>query len=188
MGEFEILRRRGDMHRPLVSIITPASDRLDRLCRCIESVRGLGFKNYEHVVVVDGPPRVVLEKIASVVADKDRENQRVALATLNSRRNDFGITPSAVGLSLAAGKYICFLTEENGYLPTHFDRLVPALEDDPRLGFVYTPACMAGGGRSGTPTRGQDTSIWANPYSAASYSTSTWAESCRSAGSAGIGV
>jgi len=139
----EVLRRRSGAHRPAVSIITPVYDRVDCLARCLRSVKALRFEDYEQIVVVDGPPRNVLERIATLVADSDGVEQRVTLAVLKSRHNDWGITPAAAGLSLAEGKYVCFLSDDNGYLPTHFDRLVSTLESEPDLGFAYS-SCLYG--------------------------------------------
>jgi hypothetical protein len=36
------------------------------------------------------------------------------------------------------------LSDDNGYVPTHFDKLVATLEQDPELGFVYS-SCLYGG-------------------------------------------
>jgi hypothetical protein len=47
-------------------------------------------------------------------------------------------------LSLARGKYVCFLSDDNGYIPSHFDRLVETLEQDANLGFVYSSCLYAG--------------------------------------------
>jgi len=137
-AEFEILRPRREARPPVVSIITTVYDRVECLDRCIQSVQALRFEDYEQIIVADRPPAGVLEKIARVVGDHDRDRQQAALAVLKSRHNDWGITPAAVGLSLARGKYVCFLSDDNGYVPAHFDRLVTALESDPGLGFAYS--------------------------------------------------
>ena len=63
---------------------------------------------------------------------------------MTTRHNDWGIAPAAAGLSLARGRYVCFLSDDNGYVPTHFGRLVTALESDPGLGFVYS-SCLYDG-------------------------------------------
>jgi predicted O-methyltransferase YrrM len=155
--EFEILLSRRGANRPAVSIITTVYDRLDCLTRCIHSVQALNFKEYEHVIVADGPGHPILEKIEALVADNDCQGQRTAVVALKSRRGDWGITPSAVGLSLVSGRYVCFLSDDNGYLPTHFDRLFPILEGDPELGFAYS-SCLYGGRRvldAPAPQQGQ---------------------------------
>jgi len=144
--EYEILSPLPGKGAPVVSIITTVYDRIDCLDRCMQSVGALRFKDYEQIVVADRPPDGVLSKIASLVADRDREGQPVVLATLKSRYKDWGITPASVGLLLARGKHICFLSDDNGYVPTHFDKLVAALDADADLGFAYS-SCLYDGRR-----------------------------------------
>jgi hypothetical protein len=136
--EFDILRRRRETRPPAVSIVTTVYDRVECLERCIQSVQALRFQDYEQIVVADRAPERVIAEIEKVVAEFDCDEHKTSLAVLRERRNDWGITPATVGLSLAKGKYICFLSDDNGYLPNHFDRLVAMLEGDPGLGFVYS--------------------------------------------------
>jgi glycosyltransferase involved in cell wall biosynthesis len=65
-------------------------------------------------------------------------------ASLEQRRSDWGISPASIGLSLARGEYVCFLSDDNGYAPGHFDELVPTLDHDSDLGFVYS-SCLYDG-------------------------------------------
>lgn len=140
--QFEILRTRTRPHTPVISIITTVYDRKECLERCIRSVQSLRFTDYEHIIVADCPPRTVQADLARMVAQSDR----ITLVSLTSRRNDWGISPASAGLSLAKGKYVCFLSDDNGYLPHHFDRLVEALETDYQLGFAYS-SCLYNGNR-----------------------------------------
>lgn len=136
--EFDILRRRRETHPPAVSIVTTVYDRVECLEQCIRSVQALRFQDYEHIVVADRAPEPVIAEIERVVAEFDCDAQKTSLAVLHTRRNDWGITPAKVGLALAKGKYLCFLSDDNGYLPNHFDRLVAMLEGDPGMGFAYS--------------------------------------------------
>ncbi len=145
--EYEILWPPWQAQPPAVSIITTVYNRVDCLERCLRSVERLRFRDYEQIVVADRPPNDVLAKIKSLIADGDGEGRRqVGLAALKSRHNDWGITPAAVGLLLAKGKYVCFLSDDNGYATTHFDNLVAALENEPGLGFAYS-SCLYDGKR-----------------------------------------
>jgi hypothetical protein len=54
------------------------------------------------------------------------------------------MTPASAGVALATGKYISFLSDDNGYTPGHFDPLLAMLEKDPSLGFVYSSCLYAG--------------------------------------------
>ncbi len=128
---------------PKVSIVTTVFDRVACLERCIQSVQALSFKHYEHIVVADSPPSHILDQIENLMAVYGRGGH-LTFVTLRERKNDWGISPAAAGLELARGKYICFLSDDNGYLPGHFDKLVEALDGEPGLGFVYS-SCLYDG-------------------------------------------
>ena len=140
--EYELISAGARERTPVVSIVTTVYDRIDCLERCLRSTEALNFRDYEQIVVADAPPPPVLEQIAKIVA-KERSG-RATFATLTARHNDWGIAPAAAGLSLARGRYVCFLSDDNGYVPTHFDRLIATLESDPGLGFVYS-SCLYDG-------------------------------------------
>ena len=142
--EYELLRPRGGALHPAVSIVTTVYDRLDCLERCIRSVQALNFRDYEQIIVADAPPAGVVRHIAQLGHQYDPEARQITMATLKARRNDWGITPASVGVGLARGKYLCFLSDDNGYVPSHFDRLVATIESDPSLGFAYS-SCLYDG-------------------------------------------
>ncbi len=129
---------------PLVSIVTTVYDRVSCLDACLRSVQGLNFDAYEHIVVADGPSAPVLSLIRSLIEDHADGRHPLRLASLRSRGNNWGIAPASVGLSLSSGKYICFLSDDNGYRPEHFEKLLAAMETDPGLGFVYS-GCLYDG-------------------------------------------
>jgi glycosyltransferase involved in cell wall biosynthesis len=129
--------------RPKVSIITTVYDRLECLERCRASVCSLRFTDFEHIIVADAPPVPVLAELKKVLAIKSGGN-RLILASLEQRRNDWGISPAAMGLSLMRGEYVCFLSDDNGYAPEHLDELVRTLDRDPNIGFVYS-SCLYDG-------------------------------------------
>ena len=141
--EYHVLRAGSAGRTPAISIVTTVYDRVECLARCLRSTAALGFQDYEQIVVADSPPPSVLQQIVQI-ADRSRLNGRLTLATLNARHNDWGIAPAAAGLHLARGRYLCFLSDDNGYLPWHFDRLFETMEADRTLGFVYS-SCLYDG-------------------------------------------
>jgi glycosyltransferase involved in cell wall biosynthesis len=136
---------------PKVSIITTVYDRVDCLENCLRSVQALHFQDYEHIVVADCPPDHIVDQIADLVEFANRDSGKLSLLNLNARKNDWGMTPAAVGLSVARGQYVCFLSDDNGYTPEHFDKLVAALDASPGLGFVYSSCLWAGRGVLNSP-------------------------------------
>jgi hypothetical protein len=129
---------------PQISIITTVYDRVACLDACIRSVQALKFDCYEHIIVADAPPPTVLTQIRSLVGDSFDGRHRLRLAVSRIRAKDWGMTPATVGLSLATGQYVCFLSDDNGYKPEHFEKLAAALDEDPGLGFVYS-GCLYDG-------------------------------------------
>ncbi len=127
---------------PKVSIITTVYDRVACLRDCIRSVKHLVFQDFEHIVVSDHPPKQIVESILSLV--KREGDGRVLYANLNRRFNNWGIAPATAGLQLARGKYVCFLSDDNGYTSDHMSNLVSILERDNRIGFAYS-SCRYGG-------------------------------------------
>jgi hypothetical protein len=141
---FSVIHSSRSDHVPAVSIVTTVYDRVDCLRECIRSVKSLHFGDYEQIIVADAPGNEVAERIHALVETED--TGRITFALLEKRHNNWGIAPAAVGLHLACGKYVCFLSDDNGYQPDHFDHLMPALERDPALGFAYS-SCRYGGRR-----------------------------------------
>jgi spore maturation protein CgeB len=143
---YRILVARREGIRPKVSILTTVYDRVDCLERCIQSVEALRFRDFEHIVVADSPPADVLARIQDLVARHSQNSRSLSFANLAKRHQDWGMAPAAAGLERARGEYVCFLSDDNGYLPRHFDNLVRALDRDPQLGFVYS-SCLYDGRR-----------------------------------------
>ncbi|OLE54220.1 MAG: hypothetical protein AUG51_09300 [Acidobacteria bacterium 13_1_20CM_3_53_8] len=139
---YQILRQSKAQSLPLLSIITTVYDRVKCLEHCLRSVNTLHFQDYEQIVVADCPPAPVLDELMAVVEEND--HGKLLFAKLERRFNDWGISPATVGLNLARGKYICFLSDDNGYMPDHLEPLIEVLEKDRNIGFAYS-SCLYDG-------------------------------------------
>jgi glycosyltransferase involved in cell wall biosynthesis len=124
-----------------VSIITTVYDRVPCLARCLRSVDHLTYPDLEQIVVSDAPAGRVVSAIAQLVSAAPRVSRYINLPI---RTNDWGHSPAVAGLLSAAGEYVCFLSDDNAYLPDHFGPLVEALDADAGLGFVYASCLYAG--------------------------------------------
>jgi glycosyltransferase involved in cell wall biosynthesis len=124
---------------PRVSIVTTVYDRVDCLWRCLRSTQKLAYRDFEQIVVSDDPPASVFVEIADLCAAAG-----VRHLNLPARTNDWGISPAMAGLRASAGEFVCFLSDDNAYLPDHFGPLVAAFDADPGLGFVYSSCLYAG--------------------------------------------
>jgi glycosyltransferase involved in cell wall biosynthesis len=128
----------------MVSIVTSVYDRHECLRRCLASVNSLEVRDYEHIIVADRPPDPLPETMGALVERAGWGVGRRLFAVLEARANNWGIAPAAAGLALARGKYVCFLSDDNGYTPGHFGPLLEPLERDPGLGFTFS-SCRYGG-------------------------------------------
>ena len=126
---------------PRVSIVTTVYDRVACLARCLRSVQHSAFADYEQIVVSDAPPVEVVDEITQLCA---QAGSRVRYINLPHRANNWGIAPATAGLRASTGEFICWLSDDNAYLPDHFGPLVAALDADPDLGFVYSSCLYAG--------------------------------------------
>jgi hypothetical protein len=136
--EYEHIYSESQQRIPKVSIVTTVYDRVECLRQCLQSVRSLNFDDYEHIIVADSPPSTVLKRLKDMIAESQSGNCRTTLATLKDRRNDWGISPACAGLSMASGRYLSFLSDDNGYMPNHFEKLVRVLDSNPGIGFAYS--------------------------------------------------
>jgi glycosyltransferase involved in cell wall biosynthesis len=130
-----------DFVTPRVSIVTTVYDRVACLARCLRACQHSEWIDYEQIVVSDAPPAAIVADIARLVADA---GPRVRHVNLPARTNNWGIGPAEAGLRVAVGEFVCFLSDDNAYLPDHFGPLVAALDADPGLGFVYSSCQYAG--------------------------------------------
>ena len=139
---YEVLYQVERREPPTVSIVTTVYDRVSNLSECVRSVKQLRYRDFEHIIVSDHPPDGIVGQIRSLL---EREaTGAVTFANLGQRFNNWGIAPASVGLHLARGRYVCFLSDDNGYTPDHLDPLVEALDHDNHIGFVYSSCQYAG--------------------------------------------
>jgi hypothetical protein len=127
---------------PVVSIVTTVYDRVSHLAECLRTVCELHYRDFEHIIVSDHPPRSVVDSIQTLL--KTKATGALTYADLSERSNNWGIAPASVGLHLASGRYVCFLSDDNGYTPDHFDPLVKVLEQNSDISFAYSSCQYAG--------------------------------------------
>ena len=142
LPEFRILLETERQQTPAVSIITTIYDRVNLLAGCLQTVRELVYRDFEHIIVSDHPPEEIVGSIESLVNGEPTPS--LTYADLNARTNNWGIAPASVGLHLARGRYVCFLSDDNGYTPDHFDPLVSVLDQHSDIAFVYSSCQYAG--------------------------------------------
>jgi glycosyltransferase involved in cell wall biosynthesis len=129
------------MSTPRVTVVTTVYDRVACLARCLRAQTHSQYENYEQVVVSDAPGAEVEQQIDALV---QQAGPRVRYLRQPRRANDWGMTPAWAGVQAARGEFVCFLSDDNAYLPEHLAPLVAMLDNEPALGFAYS-SCLYDG-------------------------------------------
>ena len=116
---------------PLVSIIMPTYSRPQMLLLALQSIVNQTYSNWEVIVVNDGGDDV--ENVLSTVFAGER------IVYVRLPKNHERSYARNVGISMAKGKYIAYLDDDDQYLPEHLETLVAFLEATP-FEVAYTDA------------------------------------------------
>jgi glycosyltransferase involved in cell wall biosynthesis len=106
------------------------------LNRCIPSVQAQTYPLLEHVVVSDGPDRDLFSKVTSLYPASHYPLLRYT--SLLNHEPRWGGPARRWGASVAYGKYLAYLDDDDAYRPEHVAQLVAALEEHPEVGFAYS--------------------------------------------------
>ena len=115
---------------PLVDVVIPTHDHGPTVLRAVNSVLGQTFQNFNIVIVGDGVSSehaVLIEKLCS----EDARIQFVA----NPKGAGHGEAHRARVLEDSRAAYVCYLGDDDLWLPHHLETLVPLLE---KYDFVHT--------------------------------------------------
>lgn len=102
---------------PLVSVIVPVYNVRDYLEKCIRSVQGQSFADWELILVDDGSTDGSGDLARALAASDSR-------VTVLSRTNGGVGAARNTGLVTARGEYIAFLDGDDAYEPHHLQTLV----------------------------------------------------------------
>ncbi len=113
---------------PKVSVVIPTYNHARYLPYALDSVVNQSYANLEVIVIDDGS------------TDGTSEVVKPYRSKINYIYKANGGTPSALnlGLSVAAGKYICWLSADDALMEHKVSKQVGLMESDPSLGFSYT--------------------------------------------------
>lgn len=116
----------------LVSVIIPTYNRPDLLIRVIRSVKEQTYKNIEIIVINDAGKEV------SDIVNFFSEELNIVYIRYGQNRKHAGARN--VALRVARGDIICYLDDDDVFLPDHVERVVDELLRAPEAKFVYTKA------------------------------------------------
>lgn len=126
---------------PKVSVIIPTYNRALPLRSAVASVLDQTYKDFEIIVVQNGP----LTDAKEIVAEFSKRGYPISyfhevLANAANARN--------IGVQHAAGEYICFLDDDDEWLPEKLERQVNAMEASPEIGLLTCRVNLVGPGNS----------------------------------------
>jgi len=107
---------------PLVSIIVRTKNRPKLLLRAISSIASQDYRPIEVVLVNDGGEEPDLETIR-------RAASNVTLEVVSHERSQGRARAGNAGLTKARGEFICFLDDDDEFLPEHVSTLAGVLKD-----------------------------------------------------------
>lgn len=119
-----------------VTVIIPTYNRANYINRAIDSVLNQTYKAIEIIVVDDNGDNtpMQLEMIKKMERYKDNKN----VIYIKHKTNKNGAAARNTGISLAKGKYITFLDDDDYYLPTRIENLVNLMEERKEYDAAYT--------------------------------------------------
>lgn len=117
-----------------ISVVIPSRNREELLKRAIASVEMQG-----HLAEV-----IIIDNMSDVPITNDFQNQLCTLRIIRNEKVMSAAKNRNLGINVATGDVICFLDDDDEYLPGKFDSIVEALTADETLDFVYASTVMKG--------------------------------------------
>ncbi len=119
---------------PLVSVIVPTHNRPELLAKALESLQKQTFRDFEIIVVNDAGVDV-----APLV---NHFNSKGNIRYINKETNQGLAAARNSGISIARGKYLAYLDDDDIYYPDHLQILTDYLENSD-FQVAYTDAYLA---------------------------------------------
>ncbi|MHC1724377.1 MAG: glycosyltransferase family A protein [Aminipila sp.] len=127
-----------------VSVIITTYGESKRLKRAIDSVLFQTYKNFEIIVIDDNDPKSICRNLTEKVMENYKTFDNVFY--LKHMKNCNGSTARNTGIRKANGEYICFLDNDDFYLPERLEMCVFSLNNNPHCGGVYSDVLLVNQG------------------------------------------
>lgn len=119
------------MSLPIVSVIVPTYKRADSLPRAVDSVLNQTYPNVEVIVVDDNDPDTEWRKATSKLMERYSTDARVRYIKHECNKN--GSAARNTGMLAAKGDYLCFLDDDDYYLPQKIEKQVKYMKMHPSV-------------------------------------------------------
>ena len=115
-----------------LSVIIASYNHQDYIAETLRSLEEQTFQDFEIVIVDDGSTDKTVEVARSVQSR----------AQILTQKNQGVVAARNRGVSLAKGRYICFVDSDDVVLPERFAKQVALLDGDAELGLVFADALI----------------------------------------------
>ena len=118
-----------------VSIIIPTYKRSNRLKGAIDSLLNQTYKNIEIIVVDDNNPEPIFRKKTSKLLGEYKRFEKVKY--IKHEKNKNGAVARNTGIRHSKGDFVCFLDDDDIYLPKKIEKQVDFLDRNVKYDGVY---------------------------------------------------
>ena len=116
---------------PMVSVVVATYRRGVELRRALESLMQQTYSNFEIVLVDDNGQQEWSESVKRIVDNFRQEYPHIRLCHIVNHPNQGSARTRNVGIEASEGTYICFLDDDDIYLPNRiYNQLVPMQQAD----------------------------------------------------------
>lgn len=128
MKSLEPFESQAVIEEPLVSVVIPSRNRLELLRRAVASIDAQKYSNIE-IVIVDNNSDVPIEA--------NHFESRCNITVLRMQSMRLASHNRNAGANLASGEYICFLDDDDTYVPEKISDQIAFLGENPEYDFCY---------------------------------------------------
>lgn len=119
------------MTEPLVSVVIATYRRSDSLLKALESVEGQRYRNFEIVISDDSDDLRWNTENEKVIESFKLEHPQTKIVYFQNHPNLGSAMTRNKGIEMAGGTYICFLDDDDIYLPDRIgNQLNPMINED----------------------------------------------------------
>ncbi|WP_100012062.1 glycosyltransferase family 2 protein [Lentibacillus sediminis] len=123
----------------LISVIIPTYKGANKLTRAIDSLRNQTYQSIEIIVVDDNDPFSAERKETESVI---RGYPLSGIKYIKHLSNRNGAAARNTGIAASGGSYICFLDDDDFYLPDRIEKSISALKSNHQYDAVYCGVVM----------------------------------------------
>lgn len=121
-------------NHPLVSVVIPTYKGERKLEKTIKSIGEQTYDNIEILIIDDNDPDTVSRVETEKIVNRLKEPNTIYI---KHEHNMNGAAARNTGIIAAKGKYICFLDDDDFYMPTRISECVDILENNHESSAVF---------------------------------------------------